>query len=269
MDAFLAMPFDSAMQQAAGGRDLIWAGTLAAARGVRNAREPLAARRAPLVDELQAGTYGRSFHALDSELDAHEANLLARAASAVSAELAARDAAARTEAEAAAAARRGAFYAGGGRTRGPPLRLVAAPHDSIVLNAALASGIPGQRILPLPGGRAIAVVALPAGGGPAGGAGGGSYEALLALDSGNAVRAARPEALAALPRRRATAADQAEPCPICQARPAAGTPMAVLPCDHAFCADCLAPWLRRSATCPTCRAGLPEADTWLVPADGE
>ena len=108
------------------------------------------------------------------------------------------------------------------------------------------------------------------GGGPAGGGGGsagGSYEALSALDSGNAVRAARPEALARLPRRLATAADAAETCTVCLESPAAGKPMAVLPCDHVFCAACIEQWMRQKTTCPTCRAALPEADTRLVAAD--
>merc|ERR1712217_523858 len=29
-----------------------------------------------------------------------------------------------------------------------------------------------------------------------------------------------------------------------------------LPCGHCFCADCVAPWLKRCAICPMCRQGI-------------
>ena len=48
----------------------------------------------------------------------------------------------------------------------------------------------------------------------------------------------------------------AEECPVCQEGFRAGQLVTVLPCEHAFHADCAEQWLRRKATCPVCRAGV-------------
>ena len=44
-------------------------------------------------------------------------------------------------------------------------------------------------------------------------------------------------------------------CPVCQDPMLAAR---VLPCGHAFCADCIARWFRERSTCPSCRASCDE-----------
>tara|TARA_B100001758_G_C18054449_1_gene424907 strand:+ start:46 stop:555 length:510 start_codon:yes stop_codon:yes gene_type:complete len=50
----------------------------------------------------------------------------------------------------------------------------------------------------------------------------------------------------------------AERCPVCLERVGWECTRAVRlrACEHVFCVDCIAPWLQRHSTCPTCRANV-------------
>uniref|UniRef100_A0A7S4UPB7 RING-type domain-containing protein n=1 Tax=Alexandrium monilatum TaxID=311494 RepID=A0A7S4UPB7_9DINO len=50
-------------------------------------------------------------------------------------------------------------------------------------------------------------------------------------------------------------------CPICHGP--LRQSVALNPCGHAFCGGCVAPWLQRSGSCPTCRAVVPRDCRWL------
>lgn len=53
--------------------------------------------------------------------------------------------------------------------------------------------------------------------------------------------------------------EEARDCPICQDSFREDDQTILLPCEHRFHVDCLRPWLRRVASCPTCRKHpLPE-----------
>lgn len=46
-------------------------------------------------------------------------------------------------------------------------------------------------------------------------------------------------------------------CPVCLERFARDARLVQLrACEHTFCIDCIAPWLQRHSTCPTCRADV-------------
>lgn len=64
------------------------------------------------------------------------------------------------------------------------------------------------------------------------------------------------------------AAPTVSECAVCADAFCAGATAVVMPCAHVFHEDCLLPWLKRRATCPLCRAALPEADDADVPGDG-
>ena len=55
--------------------------------------------------------------------------------------------------------------------------------------------------------------------------------------------------------------DDEEPvreCTICHEPILPNTPVMITPCNHTFHFQCLTPWLRRSSSCPYCRANLEE-----------
>jgi len=49
-------------------------------------------------------------------------------------------------------------------------------------------------------------------------------------------------------------------CPVCMDSIPAGAPVIRLPCNHVYHKDCIVPWLKRTSTCPVCRANLAEGE---------
>ncbi|GLI64538.1 hypothetical protein VaNZ11_007832 [Volvox africanus] len=92
-----------------------------------------------------------------------------------------------------------------------------------------------------------------------------NYEQLLALDEERMRRVVRPEVVRALPMRIAHRSDGAQQCHVCLEKYTPGrTAITILPCTHAFCSDCIRPWLAAHSTCPVCRWAFPERQTVLV-----
>lgn len=95
--------------------------------------------------------------------------------------------------------------------------------------------------------------------------------ALIAMMEESAQQAPRPPPPASsavvrgLPREKVTAAKLADlggddaRCPVCMCLDE-GDEIVVLPCKHWAHAECLAPWLKDTNTCPTCRHELPTDD---------
>lgn len=74
----------------------------------------------------------------------------------------------------------------------------------------------------------------------------------------------REEEIAALPRMKVCEPSQ---CCVCQDGIHVGSEATQLPCGHTYHPDCIAPWLRRQHTCPTCRAdAVPQP--WSGSCDG-
>eukprot|EP01063_Lacrimia_lanifica_P038648 TRINITY_DN8266_c0_g2_i5.p1 TRINITY_DN8266_c0_g2~~TRINITY_DN8266_c0_g2_i5.p1 ORF type:complete len:264 (+),score=24.95 TRINITY_DN8266_c0_g2_i5:1069-1860(+) len=67
---------------------------------------------------------------------------------------------------------------------------------------------------------------------------------------------AAPETLQALRHFHADASHTSESCTVCRDSYAVGDELAQMPCGHMYHTACLMPWLRRTNTCPTCRATL-------------
>ncbi|EFJ43132.1 hypothetical protein VOLCADRAFT_119148 [Volvox carteri f. nagariensis] len=96
------------------------------------------------------------------------------------------------------------------------------------------------------------------------------YEQLLSLDAGALQRVVRPEVIRGLPKRTAQRSDASQQCHVCLERFTPGrTSITTLPCTHAFCSDCIRPWLASHTTCPVCRWTFPEGHTKLVAAAAE
>mmetsp|Transcript_25062 Transcript_25062/g.64724 ORF Transcript_25062/g.64724 Transcript_25062/m.64724 type:complete len:324 (+) Transcript_25062:46-1017(+) len=80
---------------------------------------------------------------------------------------------------------------------------------------------------------------------------------LAATQEGAPPPGASRETINAIEEVDASEADEIE-CPVCLEHFQAGERLKRMPCKHAFHRECLAPWLERRATCPTCRHALPE-----------
>lgn len=60
--------------------------------------------------------------------------------------------------------------------------------------------------------------------------------------------------------KREIGADEDGSCPICLKKFEDGELESYLPCKHGFHVDCLLPWLKKTSSCPLCRAELPTGD---------